>query len=106
MNRQQQIDLFLLSAHKLAVSRLREHPERLQDVAALLSRWRRQAGEARSDVYWDEWNQLIAEGVDAIEREVCSGSDHAAVLRSVSPISVLISQHERGELLRQARQSP
>lgn len=106
MNRQQQIDQFLLSAHKLALSRLREHPERLQDVAALLARWRRQEGESRSDSYWDEWGQLLAEGIDAIEREVCSGSDHAAVLRSVSPMSVLISQRERSELLRQTRQSP
>ncbi len=106
MNRQQQIDQFLLSAHKLALSRLRAHPERLRDVAALLSRWREQAGDNRSDIYWDEWNGLIAEGVDAIEREVCSENPHAAVLRSVSPMSVLISQHERGELLRQARQSP
>lgn len=105
MNRQQQIDEFLLSAHKLALSRLRAQPERLQDVAALLARWRRQAGDNRSDAYWDEWNRLIAQGVDAIEREVCSAGDHAAVLRSVSPMSVLISQRERSELLRQARQS-
>jgi len=105
MNRQQQIDEFLLSAHKLALSRLREQPERLRDVAALLARWRQQAGETRSDSYWDEWNRLISQGVDAIEREVCSISDHAAALRNVSPMSVLISQHERSELLRQARQS-
>jgi hypothetical protein len=106
MNRQQQIDQFLLSAHKLALSRLREHPERLQDVAALLARWRRQEGESRSDAYWDEWGQLLADGIDAIERETCAESDHAAVLRSVSPMSVLISQRERSELLRQTRQTP
>lgn len=103
MNRQQQIDEFLLNAHQLALSRLRAQPERLQEIGALLARWRRQAGETRSDSYWDEWTRLIGEGVDAIEREVCSPGDHAAALRSVSPMSVLISQRERSELLRQAR---
>lgn len=106
MNRQQQIDDFLLNAHRLALSRLREQPQRLQDVAALLARWRVRAGDTRSDAYWDEWNRLLAEGPDAIEREVCSPGEHAAVLRSVSPMSVLISQRERAELLRQARSSP
>lgn len=105
MNRQQQIDEFLLSAHQLALSRLRAQPERLQDVASLLARWRQAAGESRSSAYWDEWNRLIAEGIDAIEREACSAGEHAAVLRSVSPLSVLITQRERSELLRQARQS-
>jgi hypothetical protein len=105
MNRQQQIEEFLLSAHQLALVRLRAQPERLLDVAALLARWRRQAGESRSDVYWDEWNRLIGEGVDAIEREVCSPGERAAALRSVSPMSILISQHERSQLLQKARRS-
>jgi hypothetical protein len=38
MNRQQQIEEFLLSAHQLALVRLRAQPERLLDVAALLAR--------------------------------------------------------------------
>ena len=105
MNRQEQIDAFLLKAHQLALARLRAQPERLRDVAALLARWRSQAGRSRSDEYWDEWNILIDQGVEAIEREVCASTDHAAVLRSVSPMSVLISQRERSALLREARQS-
>ena len=105
MNRQQQIDDFLLKVHRLAVARLRADPTRLADAAALLQHWRALNGETRSDVYRDEWEQLIAHGVDAIEREACAETEHAATLRSVSPLSVLISQHERGQLLRAARAS-
>ena len=105
MNRQQQIDEFLLKAHQLAVARLRAQPQRLEDVAAQLARWRQQDGQTRSDPYWKEWSDLIALGVDAIEREVCGAGDHASVLRSVSPMSVMISQRERSALLREARRS-
>ncbi|MES2937767.1 MAG: hypothetical protein V4864_08785 [Pseudomonadota bacterium] len=106
MNRQQQIDDFLLEMHRLAVTRLRADPARLADVAALLQRWRTLNGETRSDAYRDEWGQLIALGVEAIEREACANTDHAAALRSVSPLSVLVSQRERGEMLRASRASP
>lgn len=106
MNRQQQIDSFLLEAHKLALARLPADPDRMQEVAALLAKWRRQAGPTRSDAYWDEWHGLIAQGVDAMERTVCADDEHGAVLRSVSPLSVLVSQRERGVMLRRARASP
>jgi hypothetical protein len=105
MNRQQEIDSFLASAHRLALSRLREQPHRLQEAAAMLSRWRNQAGPTRSDPYWNEWETLLENGVDAIEQSVCVDSDHAAALRSVSPLSVLITQAERSQLLRQAREA-
>lgn len=105
MNRQQQLDAFLLEAHKLALSRLRERPELLGDVAGQLARWRAAAGSTRSDGYWDEWGELLDAGVDAIERSACGADEHAAVLRSVSPMSVLISQRERAQLLRDARRT-
>lgn len=104
MNRQQQIDAFLLEAHRLAVARLRAQPGRLQEAAAQLARWRRQGEATRSDAYWDEWEALIGQGVEAIERSSCGTDDHAALLRSVSPLSALITQQERTELLRRARQ--
>lgn len=105
MNRQQQIDRFLSDAHRLIVERLRADPARISEASDQLNRWRAQAGDTRSDVYWNEWEQLLAQGADAIEQRVCGADDHAAVLRSVSPLSVLISQHERFAMLRQARQA-
>ena len=104
MNRQQQIDEFLLNAHKLALMRLRAEPQRLDDVKALLGRWRAQSGPTRSDIYRDEWDAIVDEGVEAIDHAAGGQGDHAAALRNVSPLSVLISQRERAALLRQARQ--
>lgn len=103
MNRQQQIDDFLLKAHRLAVARLRADPPRLAELVGTLSRWRRNAGATRSDPYWDEWQAMLDAGIDAIELGTCGNDDHAAVLRSVSPVGVLITPGERSEMLQAAR---
>lgn len=103
MNRQQQIDKFLLAAHRLALARLRADPSRLQPVQAQLARWRRQSGPTRSDRYWDEWETLLAGALDDIERVICADDQHGALLRSVSPMSTLVTQAERTVLLREAR---
>ena len=103
MNRQQQIDAFLLAAHRLMLARLREAPERIAQVRAQLARWRQASGPTRSDVYWDEWDRLLQAGPDALEHALCDGGEHAALLRSVSPMSPLLTQRERAALLREAR---
>jgi len=103
MNRQQQIESFLLAAHRVALARLRAEPARIARVRAQLARWRQRSGPGRSDPYWDEWEQLLHAGLDELDRAVCSEQEHAAVLRSVSPMSVLLTQRERAELLREAR---
>ncbi len=103
MNRQQQIDKFLLAAHRLALSRLRAEPARIEPVRAQLARWRVQSGSTRSDAYWDEWQVLLSADLEEIERVVCADDQLGAVLRSVSPMSTLITQSERAVLLREAR---
>jgi hypothetical protein len=104
MNRQLQIDHFLAHAHVLAVQRLRESPVRIVEVLAQLARWRKQAGTTRSDVYWDQWEALLRKPLNVLTDAVCAGTDHAAALRNVSPMSVLITQAERAQLLALARQ--
>jgi len=103
MNRQQQIEHFLLAAHRLAVARLRAQPLKAEEVKHQLARWRKDAGLARSAVYLDEWETLLDVGLDQLEQVVCGADDHAAVLRSVSPMSILLTQKERAELLRASR---
>jgi hypothetical protein len=103
MNRQLQLDHFVAQAHILAVRRLREQPERVSEVRAQLVHWRKQAGVTRSDAYWNEWESLLAKPIEALAKEVCADTDRATVLRSVSPMSVLITQAERALLLNQAR---
>ena len=82
---------------------MREHPERIGEVQAQLSRWRTQSGSTRSDPYLDTWEKLLGEPVDVLEQRVCGNSDAAAALRNVSPMSVLITQRERTGLLQKAR---
>ena len=105
MDRQQQIDRFLAAAHRLAMDRLRADPGALDRVKAQLERWRVRNGATRSDRYRDEWAELLTQDVDAIERVVCADDDHSRALRSVSPVSVLLTQRERAQLLRAERRS-
>ena len=105
MNRQLQLEKFLLAAHRLAPERLRAQPERIEPVRSQLARWRGQAGATRADVYWDEWQRLLTADLNELEQAVCADDEHGAVLRSVSPMSTLISQTERLQRLAEARSS-
>jgi hypothetical protein len=103
MNRQRQIEAFSLSLHRLAVSRLRSQPALASNAERTLSRWHDRSGPNRAEPYFDRWRQLLAAGADAIEAATCVDTDHAAVLRSVSPLGSLVSPAERKALLEQAR---
>ena len=105
MNRQQQIDCFVAQAHQLAMQRLHEQPARVAEVIAQLAHWRKLAGRTRSDAYWDEWESLLAGSMQALANAVCADTEHAAVLRSVSPLSVLVTQAERAQFIDQARRT-
>lgn len=102
MDRQQRLHLFSLTAHRLAVERLREQPARLNEALGVLQRWRALAGgPSHCDRYWDEWDALLHAGADAVEAAVCTQDDHAAALRSTSPLGRFISVAERNRLLRE-----
>ena len=106
MDRHARIDRFSLAAHRLAVERLREQPERLREALDVLARWRRVAdGPSHSDAYWDEWDRALRDGVDAVERIAFDASSHGQTLRSVSPLGRFITAQERSALLREARQA-
>ena len=102
MDRQQRLHLFSLAAHRLAVERLRQQPTRLGEAMEVLERWRALAGgPSNCDRYWDEWDTLLHAGADAVEAAVCIQGDHAASLRSTSPLGRFISVAERNRLLRE-----
>jgi hypothetical protein len=105
MNRQCQIELFSLSLHRLAVSRLRSDPALLSNAEQTLSRWHARSGTTHADPYFDRWRRLLAAGPDAVEAATCVDTDTAAALRSVSPLGALVSPAERKALLEQARAS-
>lgn len=103
MNRQQQIDAFLLAAHELAGQRLRAAPSLLGQVQQQMQRWRAQVGENRADPLWDEWERLLNAPMHELLKKITERSDHGDQLRSVSPMSALITQTERAELLLRCR---
>jgi hypothetical protein len=103
MDRHARIDSFSLAAHRLAVERLREQPARVDEALGVIARWRvRAAGPSHCDPYWDEWQRLLEQGVDSVERVALSVDAHGATLRSVSPLGRFISVSERNGLLKQA----
>lgn len=106
MTREAQINVYSLAAHRLAIQRLREQPQRLDEALKVLSRWRQQTGgPAHFAPCRDGWARLLNEPVDAVELAVCNASDHADVLRSRSPLGRFISPTERQQFLNDARQS-
>ncbi|HEU4460909.1 MAG TPA: hypothetical protein VFR90_17445 [Methylibium sp.] len=99
-------DRFLMAAHRLAVKRLRVDESARRKASEQLARWRRPSGATRSDAYGDRWQSMLDErDATRLEAAVCAATDDAQVLRSVSPVSVLITQGERMQLLREARRS-
>lgn len=105
MDRQLQIEAFSLAAHRLAMARLRERPEAAAEALATLQRWRsRSEGPDHCEPYWQEWERLLSGDVDALESAITANDDHAAVLRSVSPLGRLLGAEERKRLLREARE--
>jgi hypothetical protein len=106
MNEQHRINTFSLEAHRLAIARLRERPECVPQALAVLERWRQQAGgPSHCDPYWNEWESMLQQGIDTVERAVCVETDHAATLRSVSPLGRFVSAADRYRLLRQVRET-
>ncbi len=47
---------------------------------------------------------MLSGDVDALESAITANDDHAAVLRSVSPLGRLLGADERKRLLREARE--
>jgi hypothetical protein len=104
MNHQAQINAFTLAAHRLALTRIQDQPALLNEALNVIQRWRQQAGgPSHCDTYWNEWERLLMQGQNAVEQAVCSDTDHAATLRSVSPLGRFIEPAERYQLLRQIR---
>jgi hypothetical protein len=107
MDRHAQIDVFSLAAHRVALDRLHEKPQRLEEALCVLARWRKIAGgPSHSDRYWNEWERVLREDVAAVERLALDPSSHGATLRSVSPLGRFLTPQERLALLREARRTP
>jgi hypothetical protein len=99
---QRQIERFTLEFHRVAIGRLRVHPEYLAKAIEVLNRWEVQGASPRSQVYRDEWRRLLQRGVDDIEQFSCVDTDDAATIRSMSPLGFVLSEQERLQIRREA----
>jgi hypothetical protein len=94
----QQLDAFTLAFHRQAVARMHEQPKLVQT----LNRWAQQRGVTASDPYLQRWRELLAQGCDELEKQVCQDSAEAATLRNVSPLGFVLSASERHALRQSA----
>lgn len=102
MHRHTQIHAFSLPAHRAAVGRSGERPTRLNETLGVIARWREPPGSVTyCDPHWTERSVLLTRGVEAVEQAVCAETDHAEVLRNVSPLGRFVSPAERKMLLLQ-----
>ena len=97
-----QLDAFTLAFHRQAVTRLCQQPELLEQALQTLARWEVQRGATASDPYLQRWKELLKQGPNAIEVQVCQQTQEAATLRNVSPLGFVLSANERQQLRREA----
>lgn len=103
MNRQQEIEAFLLLAHRAALCRLRDDPRRIGEALERVRRLSAKAGAERALPYYRRWQELLSGDPGALEAAVTADDDRGAALRSVSPLGFLLSHSERADLLAQVR---
>lgn len=95
MPTQQQINRFTLAFHRLAVSRLQAQPALVQHALAVLDRWEAAGLSPASLPYRREWRRLLGGDIAMLQAAVCNETDHAATLRSMSPLGFLLDDGER-----------
>lgn len=100
MSHHQRLDDRSLAMHVYVAARLREHPERLEEVEAILARWTRSAGE-RVVPALEEWSAILRSGLDATLAAAVDPSEDGKRRRQSSPLLSLLEPRERWALLRQ-----
>jgi hypothetical protein len=94
----QQLDAFTLAFHRQAIARMQEQPQLIAQALQTIERWQAQRGATASDPYLQRWRELLAQGCDVVDAQVCQNSDEAATLRNVSPLGFVLSAVERNAL--------
>lgn len=102
MPTQQQIERFTLAFHQEAMKRLARDPGLRAQALKVLDRWEAGGATRSAQVYRDEWRQLLAGDQDELVLALCSNAEHAATLRSMSPLGFLMDDEEKARLRREA----
>lgn len=102
MPTQQQIERFTLAFHQVALPRLADDPALRRQALQVLERWEARGVSSSGQAYRDEWKVLLAADKETMSHALCSEAEHAATLRSMSPLGFLMSDEEKARLRREA----
>ena len=95
----QDIDTRSLALHQLVAEKIRHQPHFLGHVEATLARWRTMVCPA-SQPYLEEWQQLLAQGIESCLAVAVEDSPRAAALRQCSPFTGVLTHAERFKFLK------
>ena len=95
---QQQIHAFAQAIHRVALQRLTDKPALSVRAVQTLARWQTQRGPSACDPCLYEWQDLLNGDLRVLKTRVCADGDHAAPLRSASPLGFVLSPAERHAL--------
>lgn len=102
MPTQQQIERFTLAFHRVAMKRLRQEPGLEREALRVLDRWEANGASIAGSRYRERWRRLLTGDIARLEEAVCSDTEQAATLRSVSPLGFLLDDTERLRIRREA----
>jgi len=101
MRSHQQIDARSLAMHRLVAAKVRREPALFERARGTLRRWRDPANLGRAEPYLEEWERLMARGIEETLAAALEDSEHAAALRQSSPFAGALSPAERWAFLRE-----
>ena len=87
-----------LALHRLVAEKVRRDPALFERAKATLARWRR-IGDASTRRYDEEWDRIMALGLEATLAVMLDESEHAADMRKNSPFAGILTYEERQALL-------
>jgi hypothetical protein len=83
-----------LALHRLVAEKVRRDPALFERAKATLARWRR-IGDASTRRYDEEWDRIMALGLEATLAVMLDESEHAADMRKNSRFAGILTYEER-----------
>jgi hypothetical protein len=99
MRSHREIDARSLAMHRLIVEKVRREPALLEAAKATLARWR-STGDTSTQLYDEQWERALTDGVDATARVALEESERGDAMRQCSPFSSILTPKERFAFLR------
>jgi hypothetical protein len=91
-----------LALHRLIADKIRREPELFAHALENIRRWK-PVTDPRTLPYFDEWEQILSQGIEFALAKATEDSEHAADLRQCTPFAGILSQEERDEFFRNWR---